>query len=156
MKGLEYFGYICIGFFTEVFAAVAGVIVATWGLSLPIFQLAMLLPIVIGVFLFVCFGRVHRYCRSAILWRLVMGTRVYSAFAQILPIIGIIVVYGVLVNIAVKSHSLGGVAVLWIGLVGAGVAVFSAVAGWAYRTLPPDKFKPNSTSEQISDEKTEV
>ncbi len=157
MNKLKYFKYVCIDFLAELLAALAGALIAYEFLLLPILPLSMLLPIVIGIFISILFGKIHRYCRSAILWRLMMDTRVYTIFAQILSVVGIFVIFCVLVDIAAKSNQLGGVAVFWTGLIGAGTAFFTALAGQIYQILPPDRYAPHKTYKQTQDnEKTEV
>ncbi len=154
MNEWKYFGYICIGFFMELLAAATGMIVAYECLLLSAFPLCLLLPIVIGVFICILFGKAHRYCRSAILWRLMMDTRVYTIFAQILPAVAVALTGGIWIHSL--SNNWGGILAFWLVLIGSGITLFTAVSGCIYQILPPDKFAPQKPVKQISDEKTEV
>lgn len=155
MKKWKYFGYICIGFFAELLAVLVGALVAYYCLILSLFPLSMLLPVVIGVFICILFGKVHRYCRSAILWRLMMDTRVYTIFAQILPIV-VVIVGGATWLYSLPPGNWGGILVVWLAMIGSGIALFTAVSGCIYQILPPDRFAPQNTPEQTENEKTEV
>lgn len=155
MKKWKYFGYICIGFFAELLAVLVGALVAYYCLILSLFPLSMLLPVVIGVFICIRFGKVHRYCRSVLLFRLGISTLVYSIFAQILPIVVVVALGGVWMN-SLSPGNWGGILVAWLVMVGSGVAIVTAILGWVYEVLPPEAVIPQNTPEQTDNEKTEV
>ena len=150
------FKYICIGLFVELLAVATEAKVAFMCLSLSYFPLAMLLPLGFGVLISLAVGKMHSHFRSVIFWQLMMRTVVYTIFAQILPAVAVVTAGIIWINSLPSSVGLGGVAVVWIVILGSGVAILTAVLGCVSNVLP-DKKVPQSSSQKVEDiDKTEV